>query len=829
MNDAVNLSPIAPDTTKDSLEFGKRLLISAYEKWTNGTTEGASGRRNRYDYNRLFAMGKQPMQEYKDILDLDGDMSMINLDYSPTPIAIPFVNRLIDRYMQRIEKIQANAIDPFTQSKKDKAKMDALFKMKNKEKIQAIQQESGLELEEFSDDDPKDEREIDIHFGFNYKEREEVILEQGIDLIFYDNNWDKIIKKRILYDLITAGIAQTYTYLDGNGKIKIGVTKPENIVSSYSEWDDFRDATYKGGVNLMKISEIRMKYPKAVTRLGGEEKLFELAISNKGLNGNDTNFGWGWTPEYNQAIDRPYDGFSVEVIQLSFKAVNNLKYQVNTDRFGKEVLDRKEKLNPEKPNIQSPPYEVEYVGVMLTKSQFVLEWGLAKNQVKNDKNLLEVTLPYVTHMYGNNKMVNTPLIETMIPSIKMMQLVQLQQQKIIAAAAPDGYMVDISQMSDITLGEGMESVSPFELYKIYKQTGIQYYKRVSDEGINSRDNQPPITPANVPFSAKLEQLMGVWNAEYDKLQKIIGDNNLAAGNITNQAVGNKTLQDAKQIGESASNYIYDAFLDIDERTAKIAGQRLWDILVHKKKGERYYDGYRMALGSERIEYIRLEATDDFEKCNFDVKIQAVIDDKEAQYLEQNIQVALSQKEITLEDAIDVRLLAKNNLKYASYMLSSRMKKRLKEAQEQASRASQENTQAAVAAAQEKGTQDKELEVLKAQLKSQGVVEETEALKENELVKYTSILKVELMKSILSKEGSSMKDLPGFIFEGVGLIDISNKQILMEQIRQEQEDQQAEQQQMEQQQMATQEGQLPQGEAMGQPMQEEAPEQPQMVA
>lgn len=807
-------NPLAPDVDKNSKEYGLKLMRAAYSKWNQGVGESASARKNRIEYNRLFAMGKQPMEEYKDILDLDGDDSVINLDYSPLPIAIPFMNRLIDRYMKRIEKIQCNAIDPFTQTKKEKAKANALFKLKNAQEIQQIQQEAGVQLEEFSENDPKDEQELELQFGFNYKEREEVIMEQGIDLVMYDNNWQEILKRRILYDLFTAGIAQVKPYINGNGRLKIKFTKPENIISSYTEWDDFRDAEVKGEIYGYLISDIRQKYPDAVKSMGGEEALFNLAQSNGGLNGNSA-FDYAWTPEYNQALARPYDGYRVNVVELTFKTINNIKREVNTDRFGKEILDKVKTIKEGKEYIQSNTYEVEYTGVWIIDTDYVLEWGLTKNMNKSEKNLTEVISSYVTYMYGNNKMVNTPMIETMIPSIKMMQLVSLQQQKIIAAAAPDGYMVDIAYMSDVELGIGTGSLDPYQLYKIFKQTGIQYYKSVGDSGEERRD--PPIKPTNIPFSGKLEQLMSVWNQEYDKLIRIVGSNNLDSGNITNQATGKQVLQDARQIGESASNYIYDGYLNMFKRTGRIIMLQLSTIFLYGKKwGIEYYDGYVKSMGTDRIEYLRLEATDDFEKCQFDIKVEAVIDDNEANLLEQNIQVCLSNDTISLQDAIDVRLLAKSNIKYASYMLANRQKKRIEQKQKEALENSKANTEQAVAAAQAKSKGDMQLEDMKFKNEMALKKEETEAQKEREISKFSSILKSNIASAILAKEGTTIKDLPSFIFEGLDVIAKSNKQVILEEMSERQKEMEqeamAEQQALEQQQAQIQE---PQGEAMKQ--------------
>lgn len=817
-NDSTFPNPLALDSDKNSAEYGLRVMKAAYDHWNGGNgKEDATKRKNRFDYNRAFASGNQPMEEYKDILDLDGEMSVVNLSYDPLPIAIPFLQRLDDRFMQRIEKVQCNTVDPLSQTKREKEKADQKFKLKEKERIIALQQEAGVQLQEFKEDDPADETELELRFGFNYKQREEVIMEQGIDLVFYDNDWPVVIKKRILKDLKECGVAQVKPYIDGNGRIKIRFSKPENIIASYTDWDDFRDCQLQGEIYDMSIMAIRMLYPGKIS----EEKLYELARSKRGINGNSNDFG-DWNPAFNTAIARPYDNFKVPCVELDLKTLNNLTYETREDRFGKEILE-KVKVKKEGKKYIDKPYEVDYTGVWIVDTEYLLEWGLSKNMIKPKNNLTEVKLPWVTYMYNNEKMSNKPLVETMIPSIKKMQLIALQQQKIIAAAAPDGFKVDVSTMSDVTLGDGMESVSPFDLYKIYKQTGVLYYKGIADSEEMGQSRNEPIQPMNVPFSGKLEQLGNEWNQEYDKLMRIIGTNNLDSGNIQNQAVGKGVLQEARQTGESSTNYIYLGYLNMMERTAKITKELLCIILFHGKKyGIEFYDGYRHALDSDKVEYVKIEGDDDLERADFDVKIQAVVDDKEAEFLERNIEIALDRELIDLDDAIRVRQLARTNIKYALYELSYAKRKRKRDRMEEAQQASQSNTEAAVAAAQAKSKGEMDLERLKSQLKIEQDASEIEKMKSVELLKYTSILKSNVASAILAKEGSSVRDLPSWVTDGIGIVDVSSEQIMAEAIQDQQEQEALEQQMAEQEQLqAQQEQQMMQ--------QGNVPEQQELVA
>jgi hypothetical protein len=302
-----------------------------------------------------------------------------------------------------------------------------------------------------------------------------------------------------------------------------------------------------------------------------------------------------------------------------------------------------------------------------------------------------------------------------------------------------------------------------------------YYKGIGDDGEERR--QPPITPNNVNFSNKLQRLEAQWQSEYQKLVVIIGSNALDSGQINNQAVGKQVFQDARKQGESASNYIYNAYLNIMEPTAQKVQQLGWDILVYKKGG---YEGYMAALGNDKVEYVIVESTDDFERAQFDVKIEAVLDDTAQAILQERINIALNNKEITLQDALQAESLSQTNVKYASYLLAARQKKREKQKIKEAQLNSQSNTEAAIAAAKAKSDGEMQVIQLKNDLEKARENDKLEAMKVEEITKYSSILKIELMKSLFA-QGKTIEQMPSMIFDGIGLVDKTNKQLLMEEL------------------------------------------------
>lgn len=218
----------------------------------------------------------------------------------------------------------------------------------------------------------------------------------------------------------------------------------------------------------------------------------------------------------------------------------------------------------------------------------------------------------------------------------------------------------------------------------------------------------------------------------------------------------------------------------------------WDNLVYKKGG---YEGYLPALGTDKIEYIVVEGTDDFEKTQFDVKIEAVIDDTAQLVLQERINIALNNKEITLEDALQVEQVAKTNVTYAAYILAARQRKRDKQRRAEALENSRANTEAAVAAAKAKSEGEIELERVKSQLSSQAKKEELQMLEASEIIKFNSIAKVEIIKNTLSKEGGTLEQVPSWVFQGIPEIQAVQEQLMAQQSQDLEREQMEEQQQL----------------------------------
>jgi hypothetical protein len=134
--------------------------------------------------------------------------------------------------------------------------------------------------------------------------------------------------------------------------------------------------------------------------------------------------------------------------------------------------------------------------------------------------------------------------------------------------------------------------------------------------------------------------------------------------------------------------------------------------------------------------------------NFGVQVVKEMEDKDKEYLEQNIQMALQQQQIDLEDAMAVRAL--KDVNQAERLLVIRRKKKMDEQQkmaqensqqqaEQASQAAQQAQQGRISEMQTEGKLKQEEIKLKAQLEMQMAQMKHEFNKEIETIRAQATL------------------------------------------------------------------------------------------
>ena len=67
---------------------------------------------------RLYARGEQSVAKYKNEIAVDGDLSYLNLDWTPVPIIPKFVDIVVNGMSDRLFKVNAYAQDALSAEKR---------------------------------------------------------------------------------------------------------------------------------------------------------------------------------------------------------------------------------------------------------------------------------------------------------------------------------------------------------------------------------------------------------------------------------------------------------------------------------------------------------------------------------------------------------------------------------------------------------------------------------------------------------------------------------------------------------------------------------------
>jgi hypothetical protein len=198
----------------------------------------------------------------------------------------------------------------------------------------------------------------------------------------------------------------------------------------------------------------------------------------------------------------------------------------------------------------------------------------------------------------------------------------------------------------------------------------------------------------------------------------------------NALVGIQKLAAANS--NTATRHVLQSMLLLASESAEALSLRISDIIEYSPTKEAFIQ----SIGAHNV--ATLEEMKELHLYDFGIFIELMPDEEEKQILENNIQIALSQQLIDLDDAIDLRDV--RNIKLANQLLKIKRKKKLErdqkmqqqniQAQSQANQeAQQAAAQAEVQKNQAKTQSDAQLEQTKTQLKIQYLQQEAQVKKE----------------------------------------------------------------------------------------------------
>ena len=340
---------------------------------------------------------------------------------------------------------------------------------------------------------------------------------------------------------------------------------------------------------------------------------------------------------------------------------------------------------------------------------------MARNMVRPKSASLSAMPNYVAHAPRLYKGNIESLVRRMIPFADQIQLTHLKLQQVMSRVVPDGVFIDADGINEVDLGTGA-AYNPEDALKLYFQTGSVIGRSYTQEG-DFNNARVPIQELNSNSGqSKMAALIGNYNHYLNMIRDVTGINSARDGSSPNPdaLVGVQKL--AALSSNTATRHILNAGLYATRRLAECISLRVADILEYAD----FREEFAMQIGKYNVAI--LDEIRDLYLYDFGIFIEVAPDEEEKQMLEANINVALQQKTIDLEDAIDIRGM--NNIKLANEMLKVKRRRRMEQMQKQAQQQQQMKLQSDLQTQQSAAQQKAQLIQLEAQSKTQ--VKEAEA-------------------------------------------------------------------------------------------------------
>ena len=650
------------DQEKASAEYGIQIGQAIQYEWfrKDGNQCRYYGQWRDFHRLRLYARGEQSVQKYKNELAIDGDLSYLNLDWTPVPVIPKFVDIVVNGMSDRLFKVKAYAQDAMSQAKRSKYQDIIESQMVSKDILEIVQERTGISAFTVDPEDlPSNDEELALYMQLNYKPAIEIAEEEAINTILDENKYLDL-RKRVDYDMTVIGIGVTkHEFLPGTG-VQVSYVDPANVVYSYTEDPYFKDCFYWGEIKSLPIIEL-LKIDPTLTNADLEE----IAKSSQ-----------NWYNYYNVAQFYQNTLFyrdTTTLLYFNYKTTKKIVYKKKyLEGGGVRYIEKDDTFNPPMDMMEDGKFEriektidVWYEGIMVMGTNYLLKWEMSKNMVRPKSSVQHALPNYVACAPRMYKGTIESLVRRMVPFADLIQLTHLKLQQVIARTVPDGVFIDADGLNEVDLGTG-NAYNPEDALRLYFQTGSVIGRSYTQEGDFNNARVPITQLTSNSGASKTQMLIANYNHYMDMLRTVTGLNEArdASTPDPNSLVGLQKL--AALNSNTATRHILDAGLYIFRSVAEALTYRIADILEYAD----FKDDFISRIGKYNVSI--LNEIKDLYIYDFGIFLEIAPDEEERAQLEANIQMALSKGDINLEDAIDIREI--KNLKMANQLLKvKRMK------------------------------------------------------------------------------------------------------------------------------------------------------------
>ena len=650
-------NPIESFEVKKTKTWGLDLARAIQSEWYYNAGGGCRFYTQRTEFleRRMYANGLQSMGKYKNSLGTNGDLSYLNLSKKAITLIPKLRDIVVNGMADRGYAIKANATDKISQQEKESYRKQIEDDRLGKEIAIQAKEKLGVEVTSMPIDKiPETKEEQQLHLLLEYKPSYELSTELAIEAVMNDNDYNNIINRIVLKDLVETGLACVKTRTVPNRGITIEHVYPEYKIQSYTDDPYYRDCIYHGEHKRVAISDVLIENP------------WLNDAENTELKERLTFSGDTWDNYFGIPTNERIKGYT-NVLYFTYKTTRERFNKIKEKATGEKIVSPADPIFDESKIAKTDKYkrvskveEILFEGSYVLGADILLTWQVAENMARPKSNKQKVCDQYIMIAPNREKGDIDSLIARMINIDDLIQVCELKAQQMIQRMMPDGYLIDPDALAEFDSGDG-NVLKPQGVLDMFFQTGSIIARSYTAGGEYNYAKVPVSELQTAGNLNKLQALRAERDSYRNDQREVIGLNKASDASTPDKdsLVG---LQKAAALNSNvATRHILEASKEITRRVAEAVFYRTADVFTYFPE---LREDLERKIGATAVE--DLESMKDFHLRDYAIKIDLELDDEEKASLELDMSKAIEKGMLPIQDKYKV-LAVKNFKQAVAYM------------------------------------------------------------------------------------------------------------------------------------------------------------------
>ena len=650
-------NPIESFEVKKTKTWGLDLARAIQSEWYYNAGGGCRFYTQRTEFleRRMYANGLQSMGKYKNSLGTNGDLSYLNLSKKAITLIPKLRDIVVNGMADRGYAIKANATDKISQQDKEAYRKQIEDDRLGKDIAVMAKEKLGVEVTSMPIDKiPETKEEQQLHLLLEYKPSYELSTELAIEAVMNDNDYNNIINRIVLKDLVETGLACVKTRTVPNRGITIEHVYPEYKIQSYTDDPYYRDCVYHGEHKRVAISDVLIENP------------WLNDVENAELKERLTFSGEQWDNYFGIPTNERIKGYT-NVLYFTYKTTRERFNKIKEKATGEKIVSPADPIFDESKIAKTDKYkrvskveEILFEGSYVLGADILLDWKVAENMARPKSNKQKVCDQYIMIAPNREKGYVDSLIARMINIDDLIQVCELKAQQMIQRMMPDGYLIDPDALAEFDSGDG-NVLKPQGVLDMFFQTGSIIARSYTAGGEYNYAKVPVSELQTAGNLNKLQALRAERDSYRNDQREVIGLNKASDASTPDKdsLVG---LQKAAALNSNvATRHILDASKEITRRVGEAVFYRTADVFTYFPE---LREDLERKIGATAVE--DLESMKDFHLRDYAINIDLELDDEEKASLELDMSKAIEKGMLPIQDKYKV-LSVKNFKQAVAYM------------------------------------------------------------------------------------------------------------------------------------------------------------------